>query len=172
MQIAKWAAAAALAGSAVAAMADTTPWAGHDGVEFGLGFGVGSGTAVLDTYSFALGATSTLVTTAVSNESSALDLSGATVFLYKGEVGSGTFVSGFGFDSSSVTASITPLTAGLYYYLVSATVGSGAVAGSYTLTSQALPVALVPEPESYALMLAGLAIVGFISSRRRSDLNH
>ena len=169
MQIQQMAAAAALAVSALSASATSTDWAPHDPVEFGLGFAVGSGSSVLDTFSFSLGATSTLLTTAVSNESPTLDLSGATVFLYKGVVGSGTFVSGFGFDSSSITSSITPLTAGLYYYLVSANVGSGAVAGSYTLTSQALPVMAVPEPETYALMLAGLIAVGFMLKRRRDD---
>ena len=169
MQIKQIAAAAALAVSAIGASAADTSWAGHDPVEFGSGSGIGSGSSILDSFSFSLGAASTLVTTAVSNESSTLDLTGATVFLYQGAVGSGSFVSGFGFDSSSITASITPLAAGLYYYLVSATVGSGAVAGSYTFTSQALPVTVVPEPETYALMLAGLAAMGFMLKRRRVD---
>jgi len=40
--------------------------------------------------------------------------------------------------------------------------GSGGYGGYYTVT------ALVPEPESYALMLAGLAAGAFISLRRRN----
>lgn len=169
MHIKQIAAAAALAVSAFAASAASTDWLAHDPVEFGSGSGIGSGSSILDTFSFSLGSASALTTTAVSNESANLDLTGATVFLYKGTVGSGSFVSGFGFDSTSITASVTPLTAGLYYYLVSAAVGSGAVAGSYTLTSLVSPVAPVPEPETYALMLAGLGAVGFMLRRRRAD---
>lgn len=44
-----------------------------------------------------------------------------------------------------------------------------AAAGSYTLTIAATPVAAIPEPETYALMLAGLAFVGVWSRRRRSQ---
>jgi hypothetical protein len=32
-----------------------------------------------------------------------------------------------------------------------------------------MPVAVVPEPETYALMLAGLAAMGFMLKRRRAD---
>lgn len=56
----------------------------------------------------------------------------------------------------------------------------GLAAGSYTLSFLGLPVAAasgyggyvqattVPEPETYALMLAGLGIVGFVLRRRSS----
>jgi hypothetical protein len=30
-------------------------------------------------------------------------------------------------------------------------------------------VPAVPEPESYAMMLAGLCLIGFIASRRKKD---
>lgn len=35
-------------------------------------------------------------------------------------------------------------------------------------TGDKVPAAVVPEPETYALMLAGLAAVGFVARRRRS----
>jgi PEP-CTERM motif len=40
------------------------------------------------------------------------------------------------------------------------------VRGSYDLSIAAQPV---PEPESYALMLAGLGVIGFLGVRRRAD---
>ncbi len=43
-----------------------------------------------------------------------------------------------------------------------------AQAGSYTLSITATPVAAIPEPETYALMLAGLAFVGAVARRRRA----
>ena len=57
------------------------------------------------------------------------------------------------------------LDAGSYYYAV----GGRALAGgaAYALSSTA--VAAVPEPETYALLGAGLGIVGFVASRRRRD---
>ncbi len=54
------------------------------------------------------------------------------------------------------------LSTGSYYYLV-----GSARPSSFTLTSTA--VAAVPEPETYALLAAGLGIVGFVASRRRRN---
>jgi hypothetical protein len=56
---------------------------------------------------------------------------------------------------------ITPSSA--YSFMVSGLV-AGAPAGYYTFTAVAAPV---PEPETYALMLAGIAAVGFVAMRRR-----
>jgi len=58
------------------------------------------------------------------------------------------------------------LDAGSYYYAV----GGRALAGgsAYALASTAV-AAPVPEPETYALLGAGLGIVGFVASRRRRD---
>ena len=51
---------------------------------------------------------------------------------------------------------------------MSGKVGANAAAASFALTSQVSPASPVPEPETYALMLAGLAAGGFISLRRRN----
>jgi PEP-CTERM motif len=61
------------------------------------------------------------------------------------------------------TSSTFSLDAGSYYYAVT---GFGKT-GGYILSSSA--VAAVPEPETYAMLAAGLGIVGFIASRRRRN---
>ena len=42
-------------------------------------------------------------------------------------------------------------------------------AGATALYSGELTVKAVPEPETYALLLAGLGVLGFVARRRRSD---
>jgi hypothetical protein len=55
------------------------------------------------------------------------------------------------------------LGAGSYYYTV---LGGATSATNYLIGSQ---VTAVPEPETYALLGAGLGIIGFVASRRRRD---
>jgi hypothetical protein len=50
-----------------------------------------------------------------------------------------------------------------YYFKVT---GNAAPAGFYTFAAVAA-VAAIPEPETFALMLGGLGLVGFVASRRR-----
>lgn len=50
--------------------------------------------------------------------------------------------------------------AGTYFLSVT---GKGQFTGHYSTT----PIAAVPEPETYALMLGGLGVVGFIARRRK-----
>lgn len=54
---------------------------------------------------------------------------------------------------------------GTYVLTISGT--TGAVATGYTATIGT--VAAVPEPETYALMLAGVALIGFVGSRRKAS---
>jgi len=56
------------------------------------------------------------------------------------------------------------LAAGPYTLTVSGNAGSGASYGGNVVLTP------VPEPETYALMLAGLGIVGFVAARRRSSV--
>ena len=62
-------------------------------------------------------------------------------------------------------ASITPLTASNFYVNIhNAVYPSGAIRGQLQfITTVSAPV---PEPESYAMLLAGLGVVGFVAKRR------
>lgn len=68
------------------------------------------------------------------------------------------------FGSGAIGETFTAtLAAGDYFYTVK---GVGAAGSNYALKSV---VAAVPEPETYALFLAGLGAVGFLAARRRSN---
>ena len=46
-------------------------------------------------------------------------------------------------------------------------IGAATLLGQYNGTLSGLTISVVPEPGTYALMLAGLAFVGFRLNRRR-----
>lgn len=100
--------------------------------------------------------------------------SAATITAGLTSVAPSTFSSGFftlenftsptTFGSGSIGETFTAtLAAGEYFYTVK---GVGAAGSTYALKSV---VAAVPEPETYALFLAGLGAVGFLAARRRSN---
>jgi hypothetical protein len=68
----------------------------------------------------------------------------------------------FGFGTVAVIDPIT-LSAGNYILEITGNV-IGSAGGSYSGT---LSVIAVPEPQAYALMLAGLGLLGFVARRRR-----
>ena len=53
-------------------------------------------------------------------------------------------------------------------YSINLATGAATSVGTFGGTLNGLTVAAVPEPETYALMLAGLAAVGFMAKRRKS----
>lgn len=69
------------------------------------------------------------------------------------------------FAGDNVTTSLGTLGAGQYHLDISGNIGSTAVGGQYSVALNAVPA--IPEPETYALMLAGLAGVFFMARRRR-----
>lgn len=127
---------------------------------------VGTG-AFADVYSFSLSNQSLVSSTAVTaNVSSVFRIVGGVYQLFSGLYGSGTetLVGGaWTFDGTTGdTQNSLTLDAGDYFYLVTGT-ATGSAGGVYSLVSTA---AAVPEPETYALWLAGLGVVGFVVMRR------
>ena len=58
-----------------------------------------------------------------------------------------------------------PVGSGWYYYKTTGFV-SGTKAGHYSITSDVSPI---PEPETYAMLLAGLGALGFLARRRQNS---
>ena len=146
-------------------------WGDHDPFEFG--FFATAGNIVFDhIYTFTLPAALLpyqAVTAAVTNDSSPVnvfDISNGTLSLFAdngdSDYTNDALVGSFAFDNTSITGVFSPLAAGNYFYEVTGDV-TGTVGGSYTLSST---VSLVPEPETYAMLLTGLGLIGF-SARRR-----
>jgi hypothetical protein len=70
------------------------------------------------------------------------------------------------FSGNSVTTWLGTLAAGQYHLDISGDFGPDAFGGQYSVALRAVP-AVVPEPQTLALMLAGLGVMGFMSRRRR-----
>lgn len=68
------------------------------------------------------------------------------------------------FSGNNATNVIGDLAAGQYHLDISGMLGSSAHIGQYSVALQALPV---PEPETYAMLLAGLGLLGFSVRRRK-----
>lgn len=178
MKLKLLAVAAVAALSSVSSFATTTPWGVHDPVE--VGSLVVSPGAFLDIFTFTIPGSSTLSSTAVAANVSLtappmviLSIVGGTYSLWSnpdGIVGNGDDTTmgawswGFNGTSGSTTNTVSPLAAGAYYYTVGG-LAAGSAGGQYTLVST---VTAVPEPETYAMMLAGLGALGFLARRRQS----
>jgi len=68
------------------------------------------------------------------------------------------------FTGDNLTHAFGNLAAGQYHLDISGQFGPNAFGGQYSVALQALPV---PEPETYAMLLAGLGLVGFSVRRRK-----
>jgi hypothetical protein len=171
MKLKSLAAASALALAAFGAQAQTVvPWGNHDAGELGgtLFFGTGSNFPFDFVYTFSLAAPHSLLAVGVTNDAPGVfDISGAQAQLYasngNANYNDDTLVSGFNFDSTAIVNLFNSLAAGDYYYRVTGMV-TGPQGGSYLLSSSLQPI---PEPGTWALLAAGLGVIGFMAKRRR-----
>ena len=124
-----------------------------------------SGLNFVDTYTFTLTGSSFL--TAGSIDSSAVggqDLDFMSVMIMQGATTVATFANSGTDAQEHFTLAQTLLSAGSYSLVITGT--QSADAASYA-GNAAVVAAPVPEPKIYALMLAGLGVMGFIARRRR-----
>lgn len=144
------------------ANAATTSWDSHDTIETGIASLSGSFSEI---FTFTLTApTTSLSTLAVSAEASPFfGLSeDSMVWLYKETGATDKFLSAYSFGTLFTA---NGLLAGDYYYKVTGST-TGSLGGVLALTSTTAPVAVVPEADTYAMMLAGLGMIGLMAKRR------
>ena len=168
----KLVAVAALMASSVAHATPTqvpTQWFEHDSAEFA-SFSSAMRHTFEHEYLFHLGGTVNAMATAVSNDAlTKFNIDGGKVelFLSNGDLNYTNDVSmgSFAFDSTAANTTFSSLSAGDYYYQITGTV-MGNKGGGYQLFSEVSPV---PEPETYAMLMVGLSLVGFMARRRKTD---
>ena len=128
--------------------------------------------AFVDRYNFSVASSANAASTAVTINldlgSYGFHISGLDLDLF---TASGTWLDGdMVVDTNDVAVSLTEiLGVGNYYFRVSGT-GDGDLTnkGIYTFSAAAAsPSTPVPEMDTYAMMLAGLGLMGFVVSRRR-----
>ena len=163
----------ALLAAAASASATTYDWGPHNATAEANSAFVAAG-SFSDVYTFSLSLDQQVASSVVSlNLSPVYSITGASYSLWldKGVAGVGggdEELGSWAFDGTTGSTSHTlNVASGNYYYLVTGTAdgmgdGNGR-AGFYTIASTVVPV---PEPETYALMMAGLFVVGGAFARR------
>lgn len=164
MKLKTIAAASVVALTTLSSYAADTDWGNHDLLEVGVGATAGG--AIFDTFSFMLGAQSSVASSVVSFGT----VVGGAYSLYsfgadnlKG-TGDDVGIGAWTFNGTPAVHTVS-LAAGNYYYSVL----GGAPGGASYVISSAATTAPVPEPETYALLGAGLGVIGFLASRRRRE---
>lgn len=164
MKYQRIAAAALVAFTALSSQAASTAWGSHDLLESALGLSAGG--PISDTFAFTLSVQSNLASSVTTLGS----ITGGSYSLYSvgldtiagtpDDVAFGTWA----FSGAPVVHTVN-VVAGSYFYEVT---GTASGLSGYSINSAASPTP-VPEPETYALLAAGLGVIGFVASRRRRD---
>ena len=167
----------ALAGAFSAASAATIPLTGPQNVNLGTNPTGANDYAVTtnkgsfdDFFNFVISGapTNSGSTAELQNILSGFNITGGMLSLYQdvgpaGKDGGDILLGTDTFEFTTGGAQLDKMLAnGNYFYEVSGT-GVGTQGGRYDFVAASLPV---PEPETYALMLAGLGVIGFIGRRR------
>lgn len=145
-------------------------WGTHDDPVEHASVLLGKNTGSFDhVFTFNLGSWNDLVSIAVTNDFGKFNIDGGSLRLWKETSVDGNYTNdlslgSFAFDSLSVGADFGNMRPGNYYYEITGTV-IGTKGGSYTVDSYITPV---PEPETYAMLLAGLGLIGCSLRRRQT----
>ena len=120
-------------------------------------------------FTFNLTGWNDLVSIAVTNDFSKYNINNASLHFWKETTVDGNYTNdlslgSFLFDSTSVGAEFVNLGPGNSYYQILGTV-VGSKGGTYTVDSY---ISAVPEPETYAMLLAGLGLISFSVRRRKA----
>lgn len=127
-----------------------------------------------DVFTFNLSKVSDVVSGAVSlflpginGAPSNYEITGGTLSLFSdpggdGMAGTNTKVATVAFGSGNGTLAVNNVAAGSYFWELSGN-AVGVHGGAYLYSTDTAPV---PEPGTYAMMLAGLGLLGFIAKRR------
>ena len=121
-----------------------------------------------DTFAFTLGGITLFNTGAVGATSSTAVPAGALGFSFL-DMTTGNLSASYGVLGSVVGGAFVPYTTAAYQLVLGFNDGLN-VDGDYDDMVVGLSVTAVPEPETYALLLAGLGAVGFIARRRQKDV--
>ena len=151
--------------ASVSAQAADIDWGAHDLLETGFSAVT---SLVRDTYSFSLASTSDVASSVASlgltvPGTYGLFMPGADGMVNTADDMATPYAWTYGGTPTVHKVTLAP---GDYYYAVTAL---GAPVGAYVIasaTAVGTPTA-IPEPETYALLLAGLGVVGFLARRRR-----
>ncbi|HZT54606.1 MAG TPA: FxDxF family PEP-CTERM protein [Burkholderiaceae bacterium] len=124
-----------------------------------------SGSSFVDTYTFTLTGGSFLTTGSVDSSAIGgqdIDFTGITIM--RGATTVASFANGGTDAQEHYTLAQTLLTPGNYALVVTGTQSVDAASYAGNLAMVAAPV---PEPEAYAMLIAGLGVLGFVARRRR-----